>query len=131
MVRFSLVTLAVFLVGCAGSPIRIINSSPEQLQAESSVNLCRAYKHSPKQEIKAELQRRAAIPDDEWTYIDQHQIKVGMSVLGLVCSWGGPGMNVKVNQTVTARGVHQQWVYGSSNYVYVEDGKVTAFQSFP
>lgn len=129
--KHSLTAIVIFLAGCSGSPARINLASPEQLQAESSVDLCNAYQFHSTQAVKAELTRRQAIPEHEWSYIDQHQIKVGMSVLGLVCSWGGPGLHVKVNQTVTARGVHQQWVYGRSNYVYVDDGKVTAFQSYP
>ena len=39
-------------------------------------------------------------------------------------SWGEPG---DVNRTVTAYGVHSQWVYGSV-YVYFDDGILTGWQ---
>jgi hypothetical protein len=39
--------------------------------------------------------------------------------------WGKPQ---SVNRTITARGNHEQWVYGSS-YVYLEQGVVTSIQT--
>ena len=47
-----------------------------------------------------------------------------MSWIELVYSIGSPD---DINTTATAAGTHQQWVYGS-NYVYVDEGKVTAYR---
>ena len=41
-------------------------------------------------------------------------------------NWGEP---VKVNRTVTAGHVHEQWVYGGSQYLYFDDGRLTAMQN--
>jgi hypothetical protein len=40
-------------------------------------------------------------------------------------SWGEPN---DINKTTTSSGTHEQWVY-SSNYLYFENGKLTAIQN--
>lgn len=59
------------------------------------------------------------------TEILGHQITLGMSEEDVKASWGKPE---HVNTTVTAYGRHDQWVYGNQ-YVYFEDGRVSAVQS--
>jgi hypothetical protein len=44
----------------------------------------------------------------------------------LASSWGRPE---KVNRTTTSRGTREQWVYGSGNYLYFENGILTAIQN--
>ncbi|MBW2105994.1 MAG: hypothetical protein JRI26_08230 [Deltaproteobacteria bacterium] len=129
--KIGLISLIVFLGGCAGSPARIGMMSPEEVQAENSYNLCNAYAFSKSENAKAELIRRNAIPDDEWPVIEQKKIRMGMSELGLVCSWGYPST---INKTVTRYGERKQWVYRSCSsckgqYVYTENGKVTSWQN--
>ena len=44
-------------------------------------------------------------------------------------NWGNPWA---VNRTITARGVHEQWVYRNavgSQYLYFTNGKLTAIQN--
>jgi hypothetical protein len=41
-------------------------------------------------------------------------------------SWGEP---ITINRTVTAHGVHEQWVYGGTNYLYFTNGKLTSVQN--
>jgi hypothetical protein len=41
-------------------------------------------------------------------------------------SWGKPK---SVNRTTTGYGVREQWVYGDGNYLYFENGKLTAIQN--
>lgn len=41
-------------------------------------------------------------------------------------SWGEPRL---VNRTTTKYGVNEQWVYGNGNYLYFENGKLTAIQN--
>lgn len=53
-------------------------------------------------------------------------VKLGMSDRQVLLSLGKPN---RVNQTVDATGVHEQWVYGGGNYVYFEGKKVTRFQT--
>lgn len=71
-----------------------------------------------------ELRRRVALTDNEWALISARKIGVGMSELALLCSWG----SAPVNRTVTAAGIHKQYVYPDGALVYVENGRVTGFQ---
>lgn len=51
---------------------------------------------------------------------------VGMTAVRVLSScWGKP---VRVNTTTTARGTHEQWVYGGG-YLYLTDGVVTSIQT--
>jgi len=61
------------------------------------------------------------------TAVKQHQIMIGMSEEDLKKSWGYPD---HINETVTENGKREQWVYISEsgrNYVYVENGVITAW----
>ena len=135
MFRNIVITLYfVILAGCAGSPARIGMMSPEELRAENSYNLCNAYAFDKSEKSKNELIRREAIPKEEWPIIEQKKIIIGMSELGLICSWGLPGIDGNVNKTVTAGGVRKQWVYRGcrvckGKYVYTENGKITGWQN--
>jgi hypothetical protein len=44
----------------------------------------------------------------------------------LASSWGRPE---RVNRTTTSRGTREQWVYGIGNYLYFENGILTAIQN--
>lgn len=53
-------------------------------------------------------------------------VSIGMTADQVHAScWGKPE---RVNKTITARGKHEQWVYGRS-YVYLENGTVTSIQT--
>ena len=57
------------------------------------------------------------------------QVKIGMSEEYAKISWGEPGDN---NKTITAAGVHEQWVYGDishRSYLYFDNGKLTSIQN--
>ncbi|WP_180287760.1 hypothetical protein [Janthinobacterium sp. 35] len=41
-------------------------------------------------------------------------------------NWGGPE---SVNRSTGTYGVHEQWVYGGGNYIYLENGVVTSIQN--
>ena len=127
-------SVLLLLVGCAGSPARLAMMSPDELKAESSLNLCNAYDNNGSEKIIAELKRRGEISDEEWGLIEQKKIRIGMSELALVCSWGGPGLYGSVNESVSRWGVHKQWVYRAcsscgAQYVYTENGKVTSWKN--
>lgn len=54
-------------------------------------------------------------------------VSIGMSQQDVLdSSWGRPE---RVNRTTTVRGVHEQWVYGSGNYLYFESGLLTSIQN--
>jgi hypothetical protein len=55
----------------------------------------------------------------------QKQIWIGMTEAMLVDSWGSPE---EINRTVTANLTRKQYVYPGYQYVYVENGKVVAWQ---
>lgn len=57
--------------------------------------------------------------------IKQRKIKLGMTEQQVLLSWGKPE---RINKTVGSSGVHEQWVYGVGQYVYVQNGKLTSFQ---
>jgi hypothetical protein len=63
--------------------------------------------------------------DEIKTAIQQQKIKVGMSPEQATLSWGKPK---KINKSVGAWGVHEQWVYGTQ-YLYFENGRLSSFQS--
>ena len=66
-----------------------------------------------------------AWPEDVWDSIENQRLRVGMTEQQVRMSWEEPE---HINRTITASGVvSEQWVYGSQ-YVYFEDGKVTAIQ---
>lgn len=54
-------------------------------------------------------------------------VRLGMTGEQVVrSSWGKPR---SINTTLTARGKHEQWVYGGRQYVYLDDGIVTSVQT--
>ena len=44
------------------------------------------------------------------------------------CVYIGIGIPDIVNRTTTAQTLHDQWVYGSGLYIYVDNGTITAIQ---
>ncbi|MES2960846.1 MAG: hypothetical protein V4694_00490 [Pseudomonadota bacterium] len=61
-----------------------------------------------------------------YTTVKQKRISLGMPEELLILSWGNPN---NVTQSVGSWGVHKQYIY-ESNYVYIENGKITSWQSF-
>lgn len=57
--------------------------------------------------------------------IAKRVIRLGMTKAMVIDSWGQPQ---DINRTVGSWGVHEQWVYGNSTYVYFENGKLTSWQ---
>ncbi len=57
----------------------------------------------------------------------QEGVRIGMSKQDVLDSmWGEP---IKINNTVTRYGTHEQWVYPNNNYLYFENGKLTSIQN--
>ena len=57
--------------------------------------------------------------------IADHKAFIGMTKDQVVASIGKPGT---VNRTVGSWGTHEQWVYGESSYLYLQNGILTSFQ---
>ena len=55
----------------------------------------------------------------------QGKVKIGWNKELCKEAWGEPR---SVNKTTTAYGVHEQWVYTTSRYLYFDDGVLTAIQ---
>jgi hypothetical protein len=54
-------------------------------------------------------------------------VSVGMTQEEAIgSSWGKPK---SINSTITASGRHEQWVYGGSNYLYFDNGRLTSIQT--
>ena len=63
--------------------------------------------------------------ENDWNIITAREIRIGMTREMLLMSWGDPE---DINRTVTKDSVSEQLVYGYQ-YVYVENGVVTAWQN--
>ena len=76
---------------------------------------------------EAARQKQRALTDE---HVANGRVAIGMRSTDVVASWGDPS---KINRTITAGGTREQWVYSRGNYknqyVYVENGVVTAVQS--
>ena len=53
-------------------------------------------------------------------------VTAGMSAAQVRQVWGSP---VRINKTVSAGGVSEQWVYGNGQYLYLSHGVVVAMQT--
>jgi len=94
----------------------------------------RAYQGGPLLESYfQETQKRQLLTTQEYTWIRDRKIGMGMSECALFASWGWP---TSANRTVTRYGTRVQYVYRSTGYytstaayVYTENGKVTSWQN--
>jgi hypothetical protein len=125
-----LVGLLGVLMGCAGSPVAISRSTPEELAQLDDATLCRAIAQNIGAErARTELRRRNALTEEEWAKIARKDIGIGDRGLLLLCSAGEPTV---INRTVTAYGETQQWVYRNagvkSSYIYLTKGRISSFQ---
>lgn len=79
---------------------------------------CKAGWEIEREKQYAEEARRAKLPN----------ARIGMTSKQVISStnWGPPDY---VNRTVTAAGVEEQWVYGSSEYLYFTGGKLKAIHT--
>jgi len=98
---------------------------------QSERETLKAKREARQAELKLQRQREATIkakgwPGDVERAVIDRKVAVGMNREQVRMAWGSPQ---KVNQTVRASGVSEQWVYSFYSYVYFESDKVTAIQS--
>lgn len=125
--------LLLLIAGCAGSPLSLASMDPAQLATQSDASLAQAYGAVRNSGVRAEIERRKLFTSREWSLIESNGVAVGMSELALLASKGLPTIYGGVNETVTATGTNRQYVYRATTYnkpayVYVENGRVTAYQ---
>jgi hypothetical protein len=105
------------------SPARAITDS-ERVKMEAAIAANRASMEESDRSMRdyraaRQVERRAICA------------KLGGAAIGMTPSqiykscWGSP---LKVNETITARGRHEQWVYGGG-YLYLDNGVVTSIQT--
>lgn len=58
--------------------------------------------------------------------IAEGKVAIGMNQKMVIDSWGKPS---DINRDIYSFGVHEQWVYGSGNYVYFKDGVVSSIST--
>lgn len=61
-----------------------------------------------------------------WTAIQNETVFIGMTAEQARMSWGTPDT---VNNTILRGSRHEQWVYGSGSYLYLDNGTVSAIQN--
>ena len=128
------VLLPLLALGCAGSPGRVLLTKSDKLQGVSSFDLCKSFYLRPTAKVRLVLKERNEFTPEEWTFIDEQRIYVGMRELVLTCAWGYPGFFGSVSESVIDDVTHRQWVYRAcpgcrAVYVYTEEGKVTGWQN--
>jgi hypothetical protein len=62
---------------------------------------------------------------DDCETISKRQVHMGMSDEQVRAAWGRPD---HINVTVTGTVRHEQWVWGSSQYAYFDDGVLRSIQ---
>lgn len=81
--------------------------------------------------LKKEIENKKAVFVKKYGPINGEKVAKGLIWIGmteqmLIDSWGRPD---DINTTVTRYGTSKQFVYGLGRYVYVENGKVDAWQN--
>lgn len=94
----------------------------EIIASEEKAEAAKKAKHE--KEEKAEAAKKAK---DAAAWKARGGVKVGMNAAQVLKSnWGKPE---KINRTITSNVTHEQWVYGEHNYLYFENGVLTAIQN--
>jgi hypothetical protein len=116
--KLLLICLTLILSGCVSA--EILKRFPDKdLKFNSysyGINLYR-------QEI---VRRHPDWPERTKQAILKGSVLTGMTEEQARASWGETS---KVNRTTTQYGVHEQWVYGLSSYLYFDDGILTSIQN--
>lgn len=81
--------------------------------------------------LKRPAVREACKKHSDWTMeacqtIDAKEVMIGMTENQVLLAWGKPPT---VNVTTSSSHQHEQWVYGSGSYIYLDDGVVRTMQN--
>ena len=80
----------------------------------------------PEKWVRNRLKKNPEWSDDVIATTTCNRISIGMTQDQARAGWGAPE---DINRSVYTFGVHEQWVYGSGNYLYFKDGILTSFQN--
>lgn len=101
----------------------------KEKEAEFMVELASMIKEAEKKELIESAERKVRLVKKYGSVnglrIFNKKIWLGMTKDMTLASWGEPN---NINRTVGKWGIHEQWVYGSGNYLYFENGKLTSWQ---
>lgn len=81
--------------------------------------------------MRAGREREAAIRARRWPpsiekAAIERKVLIGMTTEQVTASWGRP---YSINETITARGKSEQWVYGTGQYLYFDNGILKTIQT--
>lgn len=131
-----IIVLSLFLASCAGSPLAMKLKSKDELSQYSTEQLCRSYGKMRNNTIKEILKERNAFDYYEWLAIEGRKIYVGQSETAMFCSIGDPSQKLYSHKNVTnyGNGNRIQYVNRACRtckpmYIYIKNGKVTAWQN--
>lgn len=112
---------------------KVLKGLPEKIAAQEEAEEAEERKRIAAQEaaVREEVERiaaqEAAKEAAEKARRKQEGVVIGMTQQEVLDScWGNP---LKINRTTTVYGVSEQWVYDNYNYLYFEDGILTAIQN--
>jgi len=116
--------------------------SVENVRTISDADLCvanTATAASGWELARQEILRRGLLTQEELRLVDNRTIRVGMPECGLLAMKGyprPPRWCGKINTSGGSYGTHRQYVYrpcgsyGTTTYVYVENGRVSSWQNW-
>ena len=112
------------------APVGVPITSPEVLRANLDSASWTEASGDCKHPSRARL-RRLAAAHPEWSAevlgdATCRLITTGMTSEQVVAAWGRPD---QINSTQLTTSSHEQWVYGDHDFVYLDDGIVTSWQS--
>jgi hypothetical protein len=132
-----IIMLSLMLAGCYTPPWK----EPSKLNFDNESDLYTCMRigqlarlnYSPELEdrLKQEREKRGLLPDKEYEAAKKKSLYIGGSQCLLYASWGWPD---RVNDTETRSSIYSQHVYRhlfgyGANYVYTENGVITAIQN--
>ena len=125
---------------------RLMAFHPEAQECATAKSICEqaikeqeaARKKAEAEAAKREAERRAKMSkierimekygcdEDVATCISRGQVRIGMTDDQCRAAWGRPR---DINRSTGTWGVHEQWCYGSGNYLYMENGILRSIQN--
>src|SRR5579872_242479 len=119
-------TVAGFLTACApNAPLAIALDNAEEIKTRPTESLCVAYYVTGSDQVRDELNRRAAISPQEWPFIEKGRVTEGMSPCAVEAAWGDATLH---NHTATPTGQSiDAYLYKSGHYATFQDGRVLSF----
>jgi DNA-binding transcriptional MerR regulator len=130
----------------ATARLRKAGASPEQL-AEALIQLDTARQQHLRERVaweegqrRQEAQRERQLAQSTKQAVERRNacvqrnglskagtVKIGMTAADArICGWGNPS---DINRTTGSWGTHEQWVYGTRNYLYFENGILRSIQN--